>query len=379
MGVRMNDGIGGGQRVYMITRSASSSLTAPAIHVCLAAMQSGATSLLTDLLKAVSRSFYLTLRVMPSAVRPQIGLAYLLARTTDTIADTELVPVTQRLLALRELRERIAGTRTQPVDFGALAASQPKQPGGGTNAERVLLERAEEATGLLASCTAHDRKLIRDVLATITSGQELDLQRFGDARPDHIVALPFDQDLDDYTYRVAGCVGEFWTRICRAHLFPHAVLNDAALLQDGVRFGKGLQLVNILRDLPRDLRAGRCYLPLERLARVQLTPGDLLNPSSASRLRPVYDELLDLAEAHLAAGWAYTNALPRSAVRVRLACAWPVLIGVKTLKRLRHENPLDAARRVKVSRAEVRSLITNTVLKYPFARSWQNLFSQAKS
>jgi hypothetical protein len=62
-----------------------------------------------------------------------------------------------------------------------------------------------------------------------------------------------------------------------------------------------------------------------------------------------------------------------------LACAWPVLIGVKTLKRLRHENPLDAARRVKVSRAEVRSLITNTVLKYPFARSWQNLFSQAKS
>jgi farnesyl-diphosphate farnesyltransferase len=178
----------------MITRSASSSLTAPAIHVCLAAMQSGATSLLTDLLKAVSRSFYLTLRVMPSAVRPQIGLAYLLARTTDTIADTELVPVTQRLLALRELRERIAGTRTQPVDFGALAASQPKQPGGGTNAERVLLERAEEAIGLLASCSAHDRKLIRDVLATITSGQELDLQRFGDARPDHIVALPFDQD-----------------------------------------------------------------------------------------------------------------------------------------------------------------------------------------
>jgi len=44
-----------------------------------------------DLLKATSRSFYLTLRVLPAAVRSQIGLAYLLARTTDTIADTELV------------------------------------------------------------------------------------------------------------------------------------------------------------------------------------------------------------------------------------------------------------------------------------------------
>ena len=62
---------------------------------------------LNDLLKATSRSFYLTLRVLPAAVRPQIGLAYLLARTTDTIADTELVPLEQRLDALKRLRERI--------------------------------------------------------------------------------------------------------------------------------------------------------------------------------------------------------------------------------------------------------------------------------
>ena len=47
--------------------------------------------MLTSLLKEVSRSFYLTMRVLPSAIRPQIGLAYLLARTTDTIADTEIV------------------------------------------------------------------------------------------------------------------------------------------------------------------------------------------------------------------------------------------------------------------------------------------------
>ena len=50
------------------------------------------TDALNQLLKQTSRSFYLTLRVLPGAIRPQIGLAYLLARTTDTIADTELVP-----------------------------------------------------------------------------------------------------------------------------------------------------------------------------------------------------------------------------------------------------------------------------------------------
>lgn len=332
--------------------------------------------LLTDLLQAVSRSFYLTLRVLPSSVRPQIGLAYLLARTTDTIADTELVPVPERLAALADLRERILGTRTEPIYFGFIASAQSSATG--SEAERVLLERAEEIVGVLAKLSASDQRIIRDVLATITSGQELDLHRFGDASAERLLALQSDAELDDYTYRVAGCVGEFWTRMCRAHVFPNATLDDVALLRDGVRFGKGLQFVNILRDLPRDLQAGRCYLPVERLARVGLAPGDLRRSNVEKRLRPVYDELLDLAEAHLAAGWQYTNALPRAAMRVRLACAWPVLIGVKTLARLRTENPLDATRRVKVSRREVRNVLVSSVCRYPFASSWWRLFEQAR-
>src|SRR6187431_2802735 len=65
--------------------------------------------LLTSLLREVSRSFYLTLRVLPRPVRAQIGLAYLLARTTDTIADTDVIPVAGRLRALEQLRRRILG------------------------------------------------------------------------------------------------------------------------------------------------------------------------------------------------------------------------------------------------------------------------------
>ena len=79
---------------------------------------------LNDLLRATSRSFYLTLRVLPAAVRSQIGLAYLLARTTDTIADTDILPVTQRLEALQKLRERILAQSSAPLNFGALAQNQ---------------------------------------------------------------------------------------------------------------------------------------------------------------------------------------------------------------------------------------------------------------
>ena len=72
------------------------------------------TPALNDLLRATSRSFYLTLRVLPAPIRGQIGLAYLLARTTDTVADTELLPVEQRLTALQKLRQRILGQSSAP-------------------------------------------------------------------------------------------------------------------------------------------------------------------------------------------------------------------------------------------------------------------------
>ena len=204
----------------------------------------------------------------------------MLARTTDTIADTELVALEQRLEALRQLRERIQGQRATPLDFGALAQRQ------GSRAEGVLLEKCEASLALLDSLPPADRQLVREVLDTITSGQELDLRRFAGAAAGALVALRTDEELDDYTYRVAGCVGEFWTKMCRAHLFPRAPLDDAFLLANGVRFGKGLQLVNILRDVAADLRQGRCYLPAERLAGLGLKPEDLLQAGERAALAP---------------------------------------------------------------------------------------------
>jgi farnesyl-diphosphate farnesyltransferase len=328
-----------------------------------------AEELLKNLLRDVSRSFYLTLRVLPSAIRPQISLAYLLARATDTIADTDLVPLESRLEALRLLRERILGNSKVPVNLGELTRHQSAP------AERVLLERCEEAVHILETTPPEDRQRIRDVLSIITSGQELDLTRFAGADSRHVMALDTDSELDDYTWRVAGCVGEFWTHICRARLFPGAPLDDSSLLANGIRFGKGLQLVNILRDIPRDLANGRCYLPRQALAKAGLKPQDLFTASNETALRPLYNGYLDQAQAHLQAGWEYTNALPRGQVRLRLACAWPILIGAKTLAKLRRMAILDTSRRIKVSRAEVRNIMARTLLFYCRQRAWREQFA----
>lgn len=288
------------------------------------------TQLVGPLLKAVSRSFYLTLRVLPAPIRPQISLAYLLARATDTIADTNAVPRAKRIVLLRELQ-----SLNRVPELGVLAENQTLP------AERVLLERLEECLAMLDTFDARDRQLIQQLLNTIITGQIFDLETFSG----NLMAIADDATLDRYTYQVAGCVGEFWTEMCQAHLPGLEQLSVA----DGIRFGKGLQLVNILRDLPRDYAIGRCYLPVR-------------NPLDHAEVLPVFTKWLDVAVGHLEAGWQYTLAIPASQKRLRLACVWPLWIGLKTIARLRRANPLDATQRVKVSRMEVYGIMAQSVL-----------------
>ena len=309
---------------------------------------------------------------------PVIAVGFLPSRLSR---DTEIVPLDQRLGALQQLRERILGQNSAPLNFGELARQQ------GSPAEKLLLEKTGDSLAALNNFSAADQKLIRDVLATITGGQELDLRRFGrwgeppgepargNARPaTNVIALETDAELDDYTWRVAGCVGGFWTKICRAHLFPNARLDEQQFIADGIRFGKGLQLVNILRDLPADLKNGRCYLPLEKLEPAHLLPETLLSPANEAKFLKLYRKYLDQAESHLRAGWIYTNTIPFSQFRVRLACAWPILIGMKTIERLRAAGVIELRQHLKISHGERNVIIWRSVLASPLPFAWRRLF-----
>ena len=320
-----------------------------------------------SLLKETSRSFYLTLKALPPRIRPQIGLGYLLARIADTVADSKGGPTDQRLHLLKQLNERIQGHTSTVPNLATLARLQ-REP-----AEAQLLKNAVAPISYLEQFSDADQQRIRQVLDTITGGQMLDLQRFAYATGDTIIPLAHEEELDDYTYRVAGCVGEFWTHLSMAHLFDANAVTEARLLETGVRFGKGLQLVNILRDLPTDLRIGRCYLPGAVLAEHDLTPKELLAPETIDRFRGVYDSYLNKADAHLDAAVEYIGLLPYRQFRLRTACMLPVLIGQRTLTLLRGQNVLDAENRIKVSRLEIKQLTRQTALAVPSRRRSQKL------
>ncbi len=307
--------------------------------------------LLGTLLKSVSRSFYLTLQVLPRGMRDPIGLAYLLARAADTIADTSLIMPSKRLELLLSLRSQVNGV----ADSATLAAISSQIAGHQKDSsERILLESLGSALDLLSELGDADQQAVRGIVATLTEGMEYDLRIFPDEAAGRIVALPEFADLDRYTYMVAGCVGRFWTEMTCLHL-PGALRADPAATMDrGIRLGKALQMTNVLRDCGKDLRIGRCYLPFTMLDRAGLSVEDLSLPSASLRARPILLELVEVTLAHYRAGILYALSLPASSIRLRLACMWPIIIGLETvLKLVENDHWLDPAKASKIQRHDV--------------------------
>jgi farnesyl-diphosphate farnesyltransferase len=217
-----------------------------------------------------------------------------------------------------------------------------------------------------------DRNDIRAVLDKITRGQMLDLERFDNSN--EIRALGTAADLDEYTYLVAGCVGEFWTRLCFRHVSNFTNLSEDQMLALGKRYGMALQLINVLRDAGADLRAGRCYFPEYELNAAHLTALQIL--SDANRFQPIYRTWLEKAKAGLECGIQYSHAIENR--RVRGATVLPALIGARTLALLKKAGTAALNRTIKVPHGEVRGLILRLVVTLASRQQIDAIFSRAK-
>ena len=285
------------------------------------------------MLKGVSRSFYLTLRLLPAPMRGAASLGYLLARTSDTLADSADAPVEARLLCLDWFERSLAGDEGPPRwPLPVLnAVADPR--------ERRLLESTAELFGWLARLPVGEAALVREVVGIIIGGQRLDLERFGGADAEHPVALADAAALEDYAFRVAGCVGAFWTKLgflTMGEGFSRVPQDE--LLERGIAYGKGLQLVNILRDLPADLAGGRCYLPVA-------------DPHDTVRLLEAHREWVGRASGWVGEGFVYAAALPSR--RLRAASVLPAMIARETLERLRDADWERLRTRVKIPRRRI--------------------------
>ena len=221
--------------------------------------------------------------MLPIGVRDQMGLSYLFARAADTIADTDLIDRAQRLKYLNLFRAQFT---TAGIDWTAVREIQTALiPHQKDSAEGILLQRLEDCLRLYEGYSADDRERIQWLMSVLPNGMEMDLTRFPGESSGQLAALSTLEELDQYTYYVAGCVGEFWTRMVCAHRPLMAGWDVPKMSAIGVRFGKGLQLTNIVKDIARDLHHGRCYVPESLLNEAGLKPADLLDEKNLPEIQ----------------------------------------------------------------------------------------------
>ncbi|MEI7463682.1 MAG: squalene/phytoene synthase family protein [Candidatus Taylorbacteria bacterium] len=265
------------------------------------------------LLRGHARTFSLTLGLLPSWLRDPLGLAYLLARASDTVADASGIPHARRLVLMEELKRALdteAPSLWKPVFLpGELSAS-----------EEELMAALPE---LLADLATHpDRMELLALWRTILEGQLFDQRRFPSQDP------LTREELERYCGLVAGSVGETWTRLIEKHA-PYLLRGELGeMCRLGADYGRGLQLVNILRDRAADRGIGRVY-------------------ASDAELPALWD----LASGWLDRGERYLSLLRPG--RVLYASALPCALGIGTLGKIRNAPDGENGGRVSLTRREV--------------------------
>jgi farnesyl-diphosphate farnesyltransferase len=296
-----------------------------------------------ELLKSVSRSFYLSIRFLPPTMRDSIAVGYLAARLSDTVADAPGLKQTRRLYWLGELEKVASGARGSLGEMGEELSPCLEHAG-----ERALVEAAGQLPEWLAALPSALRASVHQVLATILQGQRWDLEAF---HPGLWAACEGGDDLLRYTYQVAGCVGEFWTEVGYTSMGSRfAPLEEqSAMRQHGRCLGQALQLINVLRDLGADLELGRCYLPAEEL---RAAGWDGTSRPTAELLKPAFTHWLGVCLDFLEVSRDYTQKLtdPRVIFCTRLpqilAEETAALLADAGIERVLHE-------KIKVSRGTV--------------------------
>lgn len=295
-------------------------------------------------------------------MRPALGVGYLLCRAADSIADTDVVSPSERMMLLTEFNRLMLSFPFDKQATTQFVEKLKNSVSSSTTIEARLLNQMEKIFTLLGSLPKTDQVLVQEIVVSVISGMKMDLELFGDPS-EQVRALPHKKSFESYLGWIGGEPGRFWTKITLDHQPQLKIKNPIQWREKGFRFGTGLQLVNILRDLPSDLKRGRCYIPADLLSEYDLTASQLLENESQALFLPLYHELIDEATKRLKNGMEYLQEISPSYFRLRAAVWWPLSLGMKTLSLLRNRfTVLGSERPRKISRWSVWSVVGSSPL-----------------
>ncbi|RLQ90708.1 phytoene/squalene synthase family protein [Planomicrobium sp. Y74] len=253
------------------------------------------------MLKETSRTFFIPISFLEPVLKKTVGSAYLCMRAIDEIEDHPELDDEVKSRLLRETSKMLH----MPFDREAYEALLKPY-------EQLLPEVSLRLADWISVCPPEIAPKVLESTAEMAEG----MAKWVDRK----FVIRTREDLDDYTYYVAGLVGTMLSDLWKWH---DNTKTDPGL---AIGFGRGLQAVNMLRNLDEDRERGVSFVP-EGWTR---------------------DDMFNYANENLAQADLYVKSIKNK--RILMFCKVPLALAHSTLKALK-------SGREKMSRTEVEGIV----------------------
>ncbi len=279
-------------------------------------------------LVGVSRSFALTIPMLPEPLQDFVSNAYLLCRVADTVEDDPIAPINKKIMWLNS--------------FANFALQ-------GFFDDFDLLSLHHQAIDLVQGAVEPEKKLVSDIVSVVERtqsfptgikqilGRGVGIMSSGMAKSLSGLKIRSRDDVDRYCYFVAGVVGELLAALFSEH--NHQIDRDR-LMALSVSFGEGLQITNILKDRSVDATRNVSFLPI------------------ATNGEDIIMEYLTLCQGHLDDALDFICEIPREEVGIRRFCLVNILMASATLRKLHSLKDCDLlGESIKIKRKQVVNIL----------------------
>jgi farnesyl-diphosphate farnesyltransferase len=257
------------------------------------------------MLKETSRTFYIPIKLLKPTLRKTVGAAYLCMRAIDEIEDHEELESETKQKLLRSTSELLKN------NFSVEDYEQLIKP-----YKSKLPEVTKRLGDWIAFCPEGITTKVLESTSVMANGMADWVEKDWQIRT--------KEDLDDYTYYVAGLVGVMLSDIWRWYD------NTDTVPELAIGYGRGLQAVNVLRNQDEDAERGVKFFP-----------------DNWSR-----EDMFHYAEENLAKADEYMKSIKTK--NITLFCKIPLALAHRTLNALKNGQE-------KMTREEVESTVNDII------------------
>jgi farnesyl-diphosphate farnesyltransferase len=310
----------------------------------------------TQVLSKVSRTFAPTIRMLPKRLYLPVTVAYLLCRIADTVEDEASLSKEKKedlLLTYADMfKQEEKQNKTKFIEGVAFIPDH--------NTDVSLTKNLERVLSVYKTFHPEVQKMIATWVVEMTLGMKKYSQSSAKRKKQFLHSM---KELDEYMYYVAGTVGHMLTSLFTFFSKKITPTLYRKLEFFSESFGKGLQLVNIIRDMAGDLKRGQSYIPDEILTKYKLTRQSIFETRNQKNAELMFDELVQTAVGHLDKALAYVVLIPKEETRIRLFCLLPIFWAMQTLREIQDNSlKLLTPEKVKISRKVIRTELYKSLI-----------------